>query len=139
MTRFAFLILSLLLFTACTEPTTEKVEESYPDGAKKVVYVYQGEGNNAVRVGQKEYFPDGQLRVEGDLKDNKREGVWTAYYDDGTKWSQNTYKAGKKEGPGKAWFKNGNVRFEGKYVNDEKKGTWNYYDESGALAKTLEH
>lgn len=132
-----FFFLAFLI--SCSAPTFERVETKFEDGSPQKVSIMQGEGDQAVKVGHKEYHPNGQVFMEGNLKGENRNDVWVSYYDDGTPWSESTYKDGKKEGSIKVWFRNGNLRYIGQYTNDEKSGTWTYYDEDGNIVHEQKH
>lgn len=81
-----------------------------------------------------EFHENGQLKIEGlNNMYGNREGLWVAYYEDGTKWSENFYTDGIKSGHSVTFFPNGNVRYVGEYKNDERVGTWKFYDLEGNL------
>ena len=81
-----------------------------------------------------EYHPNGNIKMEGNLNDNgQREGLWIAYYEDGTKWSESYYVDGLRDGHNLSFYPNGQVRYIGEYKNDQKVGTWKFYAEDGSL------
>ena len=43
----------------------------------------------------KSYQENGQLKLEGNYKDDKKEGFWKWYYEKGTKERQKNYKDGE--------------------------------------------
>lgn len=45
-----------------------------------------------------EYYPDGTLRCQGNLIDDKFEGLWRTYYPDGRVQAKAGYKAGERDG-----------------------------------------
>jgi antitoxin component YwqK of YwqJK toxin-antitoxin module len=139
MLRYFSIFCLFLAFTSCAKPTFEKVEGVYENGKPEGINVYEGEGDEAVIIEHREYYENEELRMKGAIDAGKRDGEWVAFYDDGSKWSLSTYDKGIKQGKSKVWFKNGNLRYEGKYLDDQKNGTWDYYDEAGALVKSLEH
>jgi len=57
----------------------------------------------------KEYFENGNLKVSGLLKDNKKVGEWKTFY------------------------KNGKLKYKGEYFNDKKDGEWEEYHENEKL------
>ena len=82
-----------------------------------------------------EYHPNGNIKMEGQLNEiGERDGLWIAYYEDGTKWSESYYINGIRDGHSLSFFPNGQVRYIGEYRNDEKVGTWKFYNEDGSLA-----
>ena len=71
-----------------------------------------------------EYHPNGNIKMEGNLnEEGQREGLWVAYYEDGTKWSESYYVNGIRDGHTLSFYPNGQVRYVGEYRNDEKTGT----------------
>jgi len=84
-------------------------------------------------------YDNGQVEMQGMMKNGKREGLWKSFYEDGTPWSQTTFKEGKKEGATTTWFENGKKRYEGFYKNDVESGVWKYYDEKGNFVKNFDY
>lgn len=84
----------------------------------------------------REVYPDGAVKIEGQLKDGKRNGVWKSFYDNGNNWSETYFLDGKKNGHSITWYKNGVVRYVGEYKNDKKTGEWKFYDKKGELVNT---
>ena len=42
-----------------------------------------------------EYWPNGQKKEEGTLKDGEQDGKWSHWYENGQKWHEGTYKDGE--------------------------------------------
>jgi antitoxin component YwqK of YwqJK toxin-antitoxin module len=84
-------------------------------------------------------YENGQVEIQGMMKNGKREGLWKSFYEDGTPWSQTTFKEGKKEGPTTTWYENGKKRYEGFYKNDLESGVWKYYDEKENFIKNFDY
>ncbi len=68
---------------------------------------------------------------DGQIIDGKKEGYWTAYYANGSKRSEGTFKAGRKHGKWILYHANGNKqseaefrdgKYEGYYVSCHKNG-----------------
>ncbi len=57
----------------------------------------------------REFYPDGKIKVEFELKNGFRHGSYTEYYE------------------------NGKIKIKGQYVNDQKDGIWKIYDENETL------
>jgi antitoxin component YwqK of YwqJK toxin-antitoxin module/Flp pilus assembly protein TadD len=103
-------------------------------------------------------YQNGNLRVEGDYINGKKEGVWTyydvygnlkskntfredrqdgpytEYYDNGMVNIEMTYKEGQADGYYKSYFKNGKLRSEGWYRDGEQEGDWYFYSANGRLS-----
>jgi antitoxin component YwqK of YwqJK toxin-antitoxin module len=82
-----------------------------------------------------EIYDNGQIKIDGWMRGDKREGLWVSYYENGVKWSEDEYRAGMKDGKSVTYFPNGLLRYRGHYIEDTKAGTWQFYDETGKLVK----
>jgi antitoxin component YwqK of YwqJK toxin-antitoxin module len=93
--------------------------------------------NSEVKPGDYyEYHESGGLKIRGFYNDDlTREGLWISYYENGTKWSEAYYSAGKRDGHNITFYPSGKIRFVGEYKDDIKTGTWTFYDEAGAVSK----
>jgi len=132
----------LILFTACSEDTAQtdiEIETTAPEVAvdsseETNIQITENQPQNEPGLFQ-EFYPNGALKMEGKNDENGlRNGLWIAYYEDGTKWSESYYVKGKKSGHSLSFYPNGNVRYVGEYLDDEKIGTWKFYDENGDLS-----
>jgi antitoxin component YwqK of YwqJK toxin-antitoxin module len=65
------------------------------------------------------------------MKDTKRHGECYTFYQNGNKWSLNTYENGELNGDYKTWFENGKLYVEGEYENGKEVGEWIFYNEDG--------
>lgn len=57
--------------------------------------------------------------------------VLREFYDDGELRSESEVRDGKRHGRYREFYENGELKLRGKYVNDRQKGTWKYYTEEG--------
>ena len=80
----AVLVLSTLLLTVgCS--THKYVAASHPNGKPEVVIYMKGKGEEAVKVMEKVYYPNGQMEYVGHFEKGVESGEWTYYYENGTK------------------------------------------------------
>lgn len=86
-----------------------------------------------------ENYPDGKVKIQGEMKNGTRNGTWQAFYPEGNKQSEIHYEDGKKNGKSATFYPNGRIRYVGYYKWDEPTGTWEFYDEAGNLATTKEY
>ncbi len=99
---------------------TESVVNSYPSGQKKaVVYSIKGESKDVI-VKEIHFFENGQIQVEGTLKNKKRQGIWTFYYDNGKVWSTGEFDDGNSVGVFKIYDKKGQLKIKSYYKNNKK-------------------
>lgn len=87
-----------LSLTDGEEPMSEK--ELMNELQRFYVEKFQG---NVLR----EFYPDGSLRSESEIREGVRHGRYREYYE------------------------NGNLKLRGKYVRNQPRGTWKYYTEEG--------
>lgn len=67
-------------------------------------------------------------------KDNKKEGLWQDFHQNGQLKSEGNYIEGLKEGLHKEWGNNGILLLEGFYSKDKANGLMKWYHEKGHLA-----
>ena len=76
----------------------------------------------------KEYYPNGQIKSQGDYLNSKRIGDWTFTYVNGKLEQKGKYdKKGKAQGPWKWYYESGNVWREETYRNDMQDGVMTEY------------
>lgn len=112
---------------------TKEVVESFENGQARSEKYYE-EGSLRL-VKQVLYYPNGQIQQEGEFKDGRRHGKWISYFENGNKWSLNSYDIGNLDGEYKTWYENGELNVEGYYTNGQPSGNWKYFDENGNLLK----
>ena len=134
MIKSAHFIIILALAASCT--TRQPAEDSpvtTADTAHPALLKNIDEG------GERTYYPNGQLKMEGFLTDGKRDGRWISFYQTGIPWSETHFKNGKKEGPTTTWCENGQKRYTGYYKNDKPSGTWTFWDMQGNMVKEIDY
>jgi len=73
----------VLALGACS--THKYVASSHGNGKPEVVIYMKGKGEEAVKVMEKVYYPNGQLEYVGHFENGVENGEWTYYYENGTK------------------------------------------------------
>ncbi len=131
--------LMIIQLFGCASGLEEIVAETYSDGSPKVVKYYAGEGRNKTMVKEATYYPDGQVRLEGEYKNGKKDGHWVSYYENGHKWSEGYYTNGINNGETTTWHENGEVYYTGFYDHGHRSGTWKFYDEKGDFIKEINY
>ena len=56
-----------------------------------------------------DYYENGQIKLEGNYKDNKRDGKWTYWYENGQIEQEGNYKDHKQDGKWTWWHENGQI------------------------------
>lgn len=104
-------------------------------------YEFQGIGNmkNGKMIGYWEtYNPKkGFLLSKGSLnEEEKKEGQWTWYYENGNIQEEGNFKNGKLDGIQKFYFDNGQLKYSVEYKDGKADGEYKLYNKNGAL---IEH
>ena len=125
-----------LAFASCTTKLTEEVVETFPDGKTMKVH-YNNKSGDCVK--EVEYYSTGEVKMEGTMKEGKRDGEWKAYFPDGRVQSVGTFVNGLRTGKAIVWQENGNLLQEGFYKEGRHIGKWKFYDEQGNLFKEVDY
>jgi antitoxin component YwqK of YwqJK toxin-antitoxin module len=78
--------------------------------------------------------PGGVFTVSGLLKDNKNEGIWSYYYENGQLESRGNFRNDLPHGKWQWFYSDGTLKAEGCYVDGHQEGEWKAYNEQGALS-----
>ena len=111
----------------------------YEDESPKVVvyYVLDSLGNLTEEIAHETHFYENhQKYIDGNSDGQNRDGLWYAYFPDGTVQTKAFYVNGKEDGRYTVYYSNGNVRYTGFYKNGTKTGEWRFYSEDGTLERT---
>ena len=132
MKRLLVLCSVVLLFSCANRE--EVVEQTYPNGNKKIVLVYEGKDTDRKVIEQKSFYIGGHPEVTGQFDENaKRNGNWIYFYENGNKWSECEYTSGIRNGNSVTYFENGNKRYQGNYAEDKQTGHWVFYNGDGSI------
>ena len=114
------------------------VKLEYEDGSPKIVFYYMwdkyGKRTDDV-VHETHYYENKQKFIDGNRKGDNRDGLWYAYFPDGTVQTKAYYEDGKENGRYTVYYSNGNVRYTGLYKYGVKIGKWYFYNEDGTLSR----
>jgi hypothetical protein len=76
-------------------------------------------------------YANGALREQGRLQNEKREGTWTAWHDNGVKASEANYSGGLLDGALISWYANGQEAATGLYRGGLAEGRWWHWNADG--------
>jgi len=110
------LIICCFLLYGCKEKSTNNPKRSNKKEVKKDI---QSDSNYYV-----EKYNDGQIKIKGQYKNGLRDSLWTSYYPNGIKQSENYYSDSLLHGNSVTYYKNGNVRYTGFYLEGKQHGKW---------------
>lgn len=136
--NFLIYTLVFVLFSCTPKKPFESVEESYPDGTSKLIRYYETESKE-VLVKATHYYEDGQKKMEGAFKNDKRDGQWSYWYPDGKLWSQAVYTEGVANGLKTVWHDTGEKYYEGQLTNDKRTGIWKFWEADGTFIKEINY
>lgn len=102
------------------------------DPSKAVAHAVKDSIYNGHHV---DHWPNGVIKMSGDVEGGLRSGEWLTFYESGKPWSKGTYVDGLRQGYGVSWFENGNKSSEGTYKDDKPVGKWKYWGEDGKLVE----
>ena len=150
--KFILALLAVLqLVVSCGEPNLDdpKVRDKiFAEAINKDILQIQRTPSGE----EMSYAPNEQKPYEGWVKDQKQEqelrllwlwrmmdgkknGKWTAWYENGQMALEGSYQEDKKNGKWTAWYKNGQMASEGSYQEDKKNGKWTEWYENGQIFK----
>jgi antitoxin component YwqK of YwqJK toxin-antitoxin module len=115
--------LCAVALSACS--THKYVASKYPNGKPEVVLYLKGKGEQAVKVMEKVYHPNGNLDYVGRFQDGKEQGEWNYFYEDGTRKYTEHWNQGLEDGVQIEYSPDGQVYLE------------KYY-EKGKLVRTVD-
>jgi len=78
-------------------------------------------------------YADDQIVEEGEYIDNRKNGIWKKYFDNGKLQNEITYKNSRPNGHAKIYYKNGNLKEEGMWMGNKWTGDYKYYHENGEM------
>lgn len=138
MKKFALLIVTVFIIASCGNNTNDQLKEGkevltrYTNGGAQIERDYEIIDGKRIAVYEWEYYEDGNVLKEGPLDENeKRHGLWKAFFRNGNVWSEGGYENGIRQGITKTYHDNGKLFYEGEFNKAQKKGVWKFYDENG--------
>lgn len=151
---YVYLCLLSICLSACHSPKHKNttidpddtakgriVTQMYPDSSPRTVLIYEVDANgNKTKNLKREvhYYQNHKKYIEGNIKENQRDGLWHAYFKDGKLQAQATYKNGVEEGYKVVYRENGNKYYEGYFTNGICTGVWKFYTKDGKLNQSIE-
>mgnify|MGYP000091332665 CR=1 FL=1 len=84
---------------------------------------------------ENEYYDNGQLKEHKEIIDDKKNGKYKYYYENGQLAQDTYYKNGELEGDFKTFYKNGNLQEIGIAIDGEVDGKYLRYHENGKVWK----
>lgn len=134
--KYLNLFLISIVFVSCADKKEEKKQETKSNFPAPVV----PEEKKIVTDGTEQtFYPNGQLKTEGQMEKGKREGRWVSFYENGLPWSETHFKNGVRDGATTTWYENGQKRYTGFYTNNKPSGKWIFWDDQGNVAQEVNY
>ncbi len=76
---------------------------------------------------------DGSLRMKGNIRNNRNEGIWIYYFDNGQIECKGVFKKDLAENKWEYYYPNGKLKETGKYYKGKRIGEWILYDKYGRI------
>ena len=86
----------------------------------------------------RDFYPNGQLRYEGQFKNDKCKGTFRYYDEQGSLKATNDFDKTGERALNKTYAPNGRVVATGYYLNQKKDGEWKYYDANSGQLRLVE-
>lgn len=137
MKNIFFITIIVLFFAACKSGPEKKVVSEHPNGKPKDVEYYEEKDGKEVLVKQELYYESGVLKYSLSIKDGKKHGLCTYYFENGEKWSEQYFENDISHGDHKLYHPNGEVSTIGQFENGKCHGTWLFYNETGEQIKEV--
>lgn len=96
MKRALLPLVACAVLAACG--THKFVASTHPNGKPEVVIYMKGKGEEAEKVMEKVYYPNGQLEYTGHFLNGVEHGQWTYFYESGTKKYLESWENGLEHG-----------------------------------------
>ncbi len=103
----------------------------YFKNTKVALSWFYDQNNNFPNGKWTEWHENGHKYSEGTYKDGKKDGKWIYWGVDGKKDSEGTYKDGKHDGKWTGWHKNGQKYSDEVYKDGEYDGKWTTWHDNG--------
>lgn len=111
------LLLAGLVLALCGCSTHKYVASSHSNGKPEVIIYMKGKGEEAVKVMEKVYYPNGQLEYVGHFENGVESGEWVYYYETGSKKYVEHWLNGQEHGVHLDYSPDGQVYRELHYEN----------------------
>jgi antitoxin component YwqK of YwqJK toxin-antitoxin module len=135
----SLLLVFVFILTGCNDKTQEVIEEKFPDGSPKTVKYYLENNGKKSLVKEIDYYANKHKRLEGEYKNDQRNGKWTYFYENGKIWSEGFFVDDINDGKRTTYFENGQIRYQGSYKMGDRIGKWQFYNENGDLVKEMDY
>jgi antitoxin component YwqK of YwqJK toxin-antitoxin module len=137
MQKLLYALLGMFILASCSKTTVKK--ENYDDGTVKSELTYKKIDGKEQLIKEIRFHPNGKKFFEGEYKNEKRDGYWASWFQDGTLWSEGEFLNGESHGKRTVYHANGNKYYEGNFTNGKRTGIWVFYSEDGKKEREIDY
>jgi uncharacterized protein len=83
------------------------------------------------------FYENGNIETRGQTIADKRDGIWTWYFENGQIKEKSNYIDGTINGLSEWFYENGNIETRGQTIADKREGIWESYYENGKVEIVL--
>ena len=127
--KISIIVATIAIIWGCNVDSSEKL-------ADNDVIQIKTESNQFVSDTIIERYASGKVKISGNYVNNKREGLWISFFENGSKQSVHNYKEGMLNGQITVFNANSNLLYQGFYIDGKKHGKWNYYNNNQEIINT---
>ena len=98
-----------------------KLETFHPNGHVARLELFSSGVKNGVH---KEFFNNGNIKIDGQYINGDKSGLWTEYFREGGTMRIFYANENGKNGSISEWYKNGGKKIHGEYSQGQKNGLW---------------
>lgn len=134
------IIVSFILIYGCESKTTQpytRITAFYPNDQKKVVEIHASADSTSQLLRREIYSIRGDLISIEDIPN--RSHIEYRYYPNDRKMSVQILRDQKPDGTWQRWYENGVLAAEMSYNLGKNHGTWKYWDIDGKLTRQIEY
>ncbi len=115
--------------------------DKYPDGKTRIEREIAQYSDNHIEADgiYREYYPNGQLFVEGQYRKGRQHGEWTYTFDNGQLNRKATFADGQPNGAWEVYRADGTLAAKRSFRDGLRDGEWFVYDKTGKQPLREEH
>jgi antitoxin component YwqK of YwqJK toxin-antitoxin module len=149
--RMMFDTLEDLSFTRMYYKNGKQAAEGwYADQAKDSVWTYYSEFDGTIRIQEpyedgnlqgmvRSYYPSGKISEEVAWLENKKQGSWKQYYENGSLRLKCRYENDMLNGLYEVFSADSTIKVRGAYLENNSNGIWSFYDETGLEVYSIKY
>ncbi|MCX7955362.1 MAG: hypothetical protein N3A01_09285 [Bacteroidales bacterium] len=130
-------VILFVIIVGCKRPNYKNIVEKYPNNKIKSIIIIDTteQKNDTIKI--TEYYFNGNIKLTGGFKNNKRHGEWIYYYNNGKIWSKGNFINGKSNGLFYVYNEDGSLFMISCYKNGIPDGIWSFYKNNRKIKEVI--